>query len=125
MKKRWNARVLYRREPFDPTLQSYKLYMCCSVDACPVRRQALELLHDAGIAVGWPKHERIGECYSLEQIEKLARGQAHRVSVDAKQHQREQVPGKEACPPREQGQQNAVQTAEESVEIRSLVTPRR
>ena len=56
------------RRPFEPTLQSYKLYMCCFEEDCLVRRQALELLRDAGIAVGWPRHERNGDCYSLEQI---------------------------------------------------------
>jgi hypothetical protein len=55
-------------KPFEPTLQSYKLYMCCFEQDCPVRRQALEMLHDAGIELDGPRHEGIGECYSLEQI---------------------------------------------------------
>ena len=68
-KKMECQRCYTERKRFDPTLQSYKLYMCCFDGDCPIRRQALDLLRDAGISVGWPRHERIGEYHSLEQIE--------------------------------------------------------
>ena len=67
-KKMERRRCFTGSKPFEPTLQSYKLYLRCFDENCQVRRHAVELLHEAGIDVGWPRHERIGECYLLEQI---------------------------------------------------------
>ena len=68
-KERWSAYAASRGvSPSSRRCSPTSCTCAASRRDCPVRRQAWELLRGAGIKIGWPRHERIGECYSLEQI---------------------------------------------------------
>ncbi len=59
------------KKPFKPNKQSFKLYLCCDSDDCPIIQEAFALLRENGINPRWGSYDGFGGYIELDHLRTL------------------------------------------------------